>query len=176
MADTGKHVELVPFSPEHDLPLVESWLRQQHVSQWWGDPVKALQEVSQRPRGGGEALIAVDGLPVGYVRWQVPRREELDAAGLHELPDDVVDIDIAVGDAERLGQGIGPAALAIVRDRLAEAGAGTIMLATSVENARAVRAYEKAGFARRRQFVDTDGSSYWLMVFEASSGHGSACS
>jgi aminoglycoside 6'-N-acetyltransferase len=163
----SEHVELIPFAPERDLDLLRSWLRQAHVSRWWGDPEEALKDASARPHGGGDALIAVGGVPVGYVRWQVPTREELDAAGLQEVPDDVIDIDMAVGEEAWIGRGIGPAALAILRDRLTRAGAKMVVLATSVENERAVRAYEKAAFTRRRQFVDTDGDTYWLMVFEA---------
>ena len=170
MVGRAAHVQLTPFVPDRDTPLLASWLRRPHVSRWWGDPRKALEDVSRPPARGGEALIAVDGVPVGYVRWQVPTREELDAAGLHELPDDVVDIDVAIGEADLLGRGIGPRALSILRDRLARDGVSIIMLATSVDNARAVRAYEKAGFVRRRQFVDNDGGSYWLMVSEVTSG------
>lgn len=167
-AMTGKrgHVELIPFSPERDLPLLGSWLQQPHVSRWWGDPAETLKEVSERPRGGGDALIAAGGVPVGYVRWQVPARKELDAAGLFEVPDEVVDIDIAIGEAKQLDRGIGSAALVILRERLTRAGVTMVMLATAVRNERAVRAYEKAGFTRRRQFVDTDGGTYVLMAFE----------
>jgi len=43
--------------------------------------------------------------------------EELDAAGLHEVPDDAIDIDIAIGEEELLGKGIGSRALSILRDR-----------------------------------------------------------
>jgi len=170
MPGKAAHVQLTPFVPNRDTPLLESWLRRPHVSRWWGDPLKALEEASRPPAGGDEALIAVDGVPVGYVRWQVPAREELDAAGLHELSDDIVDIDIAIGEADLLGRGIGSRVLSILRDRLTRDGGSTVMLATSVDNARAVRAYEKAGFVRRRQFVDTDGGSYWLMVSDATPG------
>ena len=170
MPGRAADVQLTPFVPDRDTPLLESWLRRPHVSRWWGDPLKALEEASRPPAGGGEALIAVDGVAVGYVRWQVPAREELDAAGLNDLPDEVIDIDIAIGEAVLLGRGIGPRALSMLRARLARDGASTVMLATSVDNARAVRAYEKAGFVRRRQFVDTDGGSYWLMVSDATPG------
>ena len=167
MPDRAAHVQLTPFVPDRDSGLLESWLRRPHVSRWWGDPLKALEEASRPPAGGGEALIDVDGVPVGYVRWQVPVREELDAAGLSELPDDVIDIDIAIGEADLLGRGIGSRVLSTLRARLTRDGASTVILATSVENARAVRAFEKAGFVRRRQFVDTDGGQYWLMVSDA---------
>jgi len=171
MAGSGAYnVELVAYCPERHSGLVASWLRQPHVSRWWGDPEKVAQELSLPPSGGGEALIATDGVPVGYVRWQVPARKELDAAGLHEVPDDVVDIDIAIGEVDHLGHGIGSRALAMLRERLVKDGAVMVMLATSVDNTRAVRAYEKAGFSRRREFIDTDGGEYWLLVFEARPG------
>lgn len=159
-------VELTPFVPERDLALLESWLARPHVSRWWGDPQATLRELSRPPAGGGEAMISVDGERAGYVRWQVPGRGELDAAGLHEVPDDAIDIDIAIGDRDLLGRGIGVQALTVLRDRLIGDGATTIMLATSVDNLRAIRAYEKAGFVRRRRFIDSDGGSYWLMTAE----------
>jgi aminoglycoside 6'-N-acetyltransferase len=163
-------VQLTQFVLERDFALLESWLTRPHVARWWGDPAKALQDVSQPPAGGGEALISVDGAPVGYVRWQVPLRRELDAAGLHEVPDDAIDIDIAIGEGDLLGKDIGSRALSILRERLLREGVTTVMLATSVDNTRAIHAYQRAGFVRRRRFVDTDGGSYWLMVSEATPG------
>lgn len=166
----GHRVGLADFLPERHGDLLGSWLRRPHVSRWRGDPDKALLEVATPPNEGGEALITVDGRPVGYLRWQVPDRAELDAAGLHEVPPDAVDIDIAVGETAWLGRGVGPQALMLLVDRLVAEGASTIMLATSTTNVRAVRAYETAGFIRRRQFVDTDGGTYWLLTIEARPG------
>jgi ribosomal protein S18 acetylase RimI-like enzyme len=160
-------VELAPFVPSRDAPLLETWLRRPHVSRWWGDPAQASAEAAEPRAGGGEALIVADGVPAGYVRWQVPSREELDAAGLHDVPGDAVDIDIAIGEASLLDRGVGSRALTALRERLFRDGAPTVMLATSVDNARAVRSYEKAGFTRRRRFVDTDGETYWLMAADA---------
>ena len=55
-------------------------------------------------------------------------------------------------------------------ERLVASGTTTIMLAASAEDLQAIRAYEKAGFQRRRQFIDTDGGKYWLMTIEARAG------
>jgi aminoglycoside 6'-N-acetyltransferase len=159
-------VELAPFDRDRHGPLLETWLRRPHVARWWGDPDEVAAEAAEPPTGEGEALILAGGVAVGYVRWQVPARDELDAAGLQDVPADAVDVDIAIGEAGLLDRGVGSQALTILRERLARDGAPTIMLATSVENARAVRSYEKAGFVRRRRFVDTDGGTYWLMVAE----------
>jgi hypothetical protein len=67
--------------------------------------------VLERPVGGDDALIAFDGTPVGYVRWQLAPRSELEAAGIAEVPDGAIDIDIAIGEEAFVGRGIGPAAL-----------------------------------------------------------------
>jgi aminoglycoside 6'-N-acetyltransferase len=97
-------------------------------------------------------------------------RRELDAAGLHEVPDDAIDIDIAIGEGDLLGRGIGSRALSILREHLVREGVTTVMFATSVDNTRAIQAYERAGFVRQRQFIDTDGASYWLMLSSAAPG------
>jgi len=168
---SGHRVELSPYISERHSSLLRSWLRQPHVSKWWGDPEKAILEVSEPPNAGGEALIFADGLPVGYLRWQVPDREDLDAAGLRDIPLDAIDIDVAIGEPDWLGRGVGSRALVLIVERLVAGGATTIMLATSVENLQAICAYEKAGFQRRRQFIDTDGGTYWLMTIEERPGY-----
>jgi aminoglycoside 6'-N-acetyltransferase len=161
-------VRLDPFDPDRDRELVAGWLRAPHVARWWGDPDKALREIVQRPAGGGDALIVADDVPVGYVRWQTPTRAELDEAGLHEIPGDAVDIDIAIGDEGYVGRGVGPRALRRLVDRLLGQGrAPMVILATEVENTAAVRAYEKAGFRRRRRFDDPECGPCWLLVFGA---------
>ena len=101
-------VELLPFDPAKHAALVAQWLRQPHVSRWGGDPEDQLAAVLERPLGGGDALIAVDGAPVGYVRWQVVLRRELEAAGITDVPDGSIDIDIAIGDERFVGHGVGP--------------------------------------------------------------------
>jgi ribosomal protein S18 acetylase RimI-like enzyme len=166
-------VRLVPFDPAHDAGLVSTWLHAPHVSRWWGDPEKALAEILDRPSDGGDALIVAGGARVGYIRWQTPRRPELDAAGLHEVPDGAVDIDIAIGEREFVGLGIGPRALRqLVEGLIQDRGVPIpmIMLATSHENEAAVRAYEKAGFVRRCRFDDPECGDCWLLVLEVPPG------
>jgi hypothetical protein len=78
--------------------------------------------VLERPVVGDDALIAFDGTPVGYVRWQLAPRSELEAAGIAEVPDGAIDIDIAIGEEAFVGRGIGPAALLYWRVRGAGGG------------------------------------------------------
>jgi aminoglycoside 6'-N-acetyltransferase len=167
MAGTVDSVLLKPFDPERDVELVAAWLRAPHVARWWGNPDQQLREVLERPDRGGDALILADAVPVGYVRWQRPSRADLDAAGLQEVPAEAMDIDIAIGESDYVGRGVGPRALRQLVEKLAvDKGIPLIMLATSVENVVAVRAYEKAGFQRQCTFDDPECGPCWLLSIE----------
>ncbi len=54
-------------------------------------------------------LVMADGVPVGFLCWQRPSRDELEAAALADL----VDIDILIAEVDALDRGIGPAALVL---------------------------------------------------------------
>jgi aminoglycoside 6'-N-acetyltransferase len=159
-------VELEPFDPGRHRTLLERWLREPHVARWWGEPERTLEELTARPEGGGEALITCGGRPLGYLRWQVPSNEELEAAGLlGDVPADTIDIDIAIGEPELVGRGIGSTALHLLAERLkGEGRARMLMLCTSTMNLQAVRAFDRAGFERVRTFQDPEHGEMWLMM------------
>lgn len=163
-------VELLAFDPSSDSGLLAEWLRKPHVSRWWGDPDAQLRAVLERPVGGDDALIAVDGTPVGYVRWQLVPRSELEAAGIVEVPDGAVDIDIAIGDETFVGRGIGPAALTRVVARIVESSRPPmIIMGTAIANGSALTAFAKAGFRPMRQFEDPEYGRFWLLRHTAGS-------
>jgi len=163
-----KEVRLEEFDPDRDIDQVAAWVQAPHVARWWGDPKTQLAAVRKRPaEGGGDALIVADGVPVGYIRWERAPREELEAAGLGELPEGAVDIDIAIGEADYIGLGIGSRVLTQVAERLgSDATIPMIMIATSVENTLAIGAYEKAGFRRMSTFEDPEYGLMWLFEWE----------
>jgi aminoglycoside 6'-N-acetyltransferase len=132
------------------------WLAQPHVAKWWGDAARAMEHARQcAPES--HALIVADGAPVGYLCWQEPPKEELEAAGLTDLPRGLVDIDILIGEADLLGQGIGSRALEILLARLrAEPAVAFAGLGTSASNTNAIRCYAKAGFRLFREFQDPE--------------------
>ncbi|MFH1763734.1 MAG: GNAT family N-acetyltransferase [Gemmatimonadota bacterium] len=138
-------VQLIPFLAPRDLPLLRAWLDRPHVTRWWGDPEEALAHASQHPPAM-HGIIALDGEPIGYVCWQSPSAEEIATAGLSALPPDHIDVDIFIGEEDCIGRGIGPQVLFMVLERLECAGVSSVGLATDVDNQRARRAYEKAGF------------------------------
>ena len=159
-------VRLDTFDPTLHSERLLVWLCRPHVARWWGDPQQNLQHAAQLAPET-HALIIADGTPVGYLCWQRPSQHELEAADLIDLPEDLMDIDILIGEPELVGQGIGPQALGLLLARLREdpllrfAGLGT-----SVSNVRAIRAFEKAGFRFFREFQDPESGPCRYVVAE----------
>lgn len=158
----GSDVALASFDLRRDRELVTRWLDHPQVARWWGEPRRALAELLEHD-ADTVALIVVDGRSVGLLCWQVPTWEELRAAGLDDLPPDLVDVDIMIGEAEALGRGIGPAALERLFARLRDEGVRTVGLATARVNTRSLRACEKAGLQPYRDFVE-GGECYRYLV------------
>ena len=159
-------VRLGNFDPKLDSQRLRDWLRRAHVARWWGDPQQQLENLLRCSRET-QAVIVADGAPVGYLCWQRPPQDELEAAGLTDLPEDLVDIDILIGESEVVGQGVGPRALGLLLDRLREDPLTSFAgLATSVSNERAIRAFEKAGFRLFREFQDPESGPCRYMVVE----------
>jgi aminoglycoside 6'-N-acetyltransferase len=78
--------------------------------------------------------------------------------GLASLAGDHMDIDILIGEDAYLGRGVGPVALQLIVDLLASQGVSSTGLGTDPENARACRAFRKAGFQQRAEFQEAQRS------------------
>jgi aminoglycoside 6'-N-acetyltransferase len=159
-----REVRLETFDPELHSQRLRDWLHRPHVARWWGDPQLALEN-SLRCSPESQAVIVADGAPVGYLCWQTPPQSELATAGLADLPEDLVDIDVLIGEPEFLDRGVGPRSLGLLLDRLRTDPVVTVAgVGTSVSNERAIRAFEKAGFRLFREFQDPEFGSCWYMV------------
>lgn len=146
-------VSFEPMTARH-LPIMAGWLRQPHVREWWGDPDEELQKVRDMIEGRDTTrpfAILFDGETVGYIQvwytddWRDP--ETLAAEPwVALLPKGVVGVDLTIGVAELVSRGVGSAALSRFVAMLRAEGCETIIIDPDPANARAVRAYEKAGF------------------------------
>ncbi|WP_111642824.1 GNAT family N-acetyltransferase [Marinimicrobium alkaliphilum] len=144
-------IELITYDPDRHYQLVANWMRQPEVARWWGNPQDNLFMLRGQPKDQC-ALICNEGTPVGYLSWQQPSESELRDAGLEDLPLDMVDVDIMIGDTSTLGKGVGPKALAQLFRHLAEQGVPRAGIVGAVDNLRAMRAYAKAGLVPFRDF------------------------
>lgn len=151
-------VTLRPFDAEHDVARVAAWLEEPDARRWWGDPVAAIGEILDRDPGTA-AVIAWGGRPVGVLCWQVPTRDELADAGLADLPADMVDVDVLVGETDARGHGVAPEALRQLCERLRERGVRLVGMGAAKANEPALVAYVRAGFEPYRDFEE-DGEGY----------------
>lgn len=131
---------------DEDLALLESWLRQPHVSEWWGDPDQGLAEIRQAMDDVGvePLIVELDGRPVAYLQSYDPHLE--DDHPYADQPFGTLGIDISIGDVELVGKGHGTAIVRQFCRQLFLEGAPRIVIDPHPDNARAIRAYEKVGF------------------------------
>lgn len=148
-------VGLSIFNPKADLPIVEKWLKEPHIARWWGDDPSESIDAIRNHDTSASALIMVDSTPIGYLCWQIPTAKELADAGLADLPSDLIDIDIMIGEPTALGHGYGPKALSQLLSKLGDEGFQIVGIATAESNKRANKAFEKAGFRLFRAFTES---------------------
>jgi RimJ/RimL family protein N-acetyltransferase len=149
-----------------DLPLIAQWLHADHVRSTWGDPCANLRLLNEPPADGNwRAIVEADGRKVGVVLWQYPTRQELDVAGLTDIPTSVIDIDIMIGEFDALGWGLGPEAIGLVAEvALSDPTVPFVMACARLDNLASQRAFAKAGFRKDREFDDVPNGLHVLMV------------
>ena len=148
-----------------DLPLVLHWLRQPHVVQWWGDPSEQDDLVSgdlDEP-AMDQFIVATGNRDFAYLQCY-----DLTAwnSGFGEHPRGTRGIDQFIGEPDMVDRGHGSAFIHAFIARVLASGAPRVITDPDPDNKRAVRAYEKAGFARAH-LVDTPDGTALLMVHDA---------
>ena len=148
-----------------DLPLVKRWLAMPHVTQWWGDADEQFELVSgdlSHP-AMDQFIVSSDGRPFAYLQCY-----DLTAwnAGFGAQPLGARGIDQFIGEPDMVDRGHGSSLIRAFTDGLLAAGTPRLVTDPDPTNARAVRAYEKAGFHRDRM-VDTPDGPALLMVRNA---------
>ena len=149
-----------------DLPLVKRWLAAPHVVQWWGNTYEQFELV----RGDLEVeamdqyVVTTNDRPFGYLQCYDPMVWPDNGLGAH--PAGTRGIDQFIGESEMLERGHGSAFIRIFIERLLKAGSPRVITDPDPNNHRAIRAYEKAGFAKDK-LVDTPDGIALLMVRDA---------
>lgn len=148
-----------------DLPLVRRWLAEPHVVQWWGDPAEQYGLVSgdlDEP-AMDQFMISTAGTDFAYLQCYDLTAWE---SGFGEHPRGTLGIDQFIGEPGMIERGHGSAFIRAFADERLRHGAPRIVTDPDPANARAVRAYEKAGF-EKAGMVDTPDGPALLMVRNA---------
>ena len=146
-----------------DLPLVRGWLAMPEVVEWWGDPDEQFELVREDLESVAmdQFIIALDDRPFAYLQCYDPRAWPENGLGSH--PSGTRGIDQFIGDLNMIGHGHGSAFIRQFTDGLLTAGTPRVLTDPDPANARAIRAYERAGFLTEGLVDAPDGLSL-LMV------------
>lgn len=167
---------------EADLSMAAEWIGRPHWQEWWDDPDEAIARIRDKIEGRDTTrpfIFEIDGRPVGYVQYwfvadQRTSEHLTDYPWLALLPDDTVGVDISIGDEADLSKGIGSTVVRMMAQMLWEDGHREIIIDPDAGNARAVRAYEKAGF-RPIEALHGKSGDFLIMRFDPSNtGHGAS--
>lgn len=160
--DQGHRYGFRPVS-EADLAMIAEWLAEPHVAKWWGDvdtEIASIREhldsISVEP-----LIVELDGRPIGYIQSYDPHLE--DDHPYQDQPFGTLGIDLSIGIPELVGIGHGSAIVRQFVDELFVEGALRVIIDPDPANARAIRAYEKAGFTA----FDTRNSIYGPAILMA---------
>jgi aminoglycoside 6'-N-acetyltransferase len=149
-----------------DMALIRVWLRGPEVSRWWGDPIEqaAMLEGDLIEPDMAMRIVSFNAKPFAYAQdYPVDRWPQPHFAG---LPHGSRAIDSFIGESGMIGCGHGSVYLRLLAARLRAEGAPVVAMDPAVDNLRARRAYERAGFVGDK-IVQTNAGPAVLMIFES---------
>lgn len=135
-----------------DLPRLHEWVQTAPVRQWWieadGEPSARMGAEDLAAPDVAMWIVSLDGRPFAFLQDYDPHAE----AGHHfaHLPPGSRGIDQFIGEPDLIGCGHGTAFIKARLAALAAQGVPAVGTDPHPDNARAIRAYEKAGFVAKR--------------------------
>ncbi|MEQ1877925.1 MAG: GNAT family N-acetyltransferase [Bdellovibrionia bacterium] len=157
-----------------DYELLHTWLNSPHVKEWWtGDTSLNAVKTDFNEKLAGDTvypyIVELDGKPIGYIQ-----RYDANKAGEGWWPDEpegTWGIDQFIGVETLLDQGIGAALIREFTAKMFKGGEATRIIADPrPDNARAIRAYEKAGFRAVKEITTPDGKALLMELLKKPEG------
>jgi RimJ/RimL family protein N-acetyltransferase len=154
-----------------DLALMHDWLQRPHVRTWWSgrdtfDEVVAHYLPAIEGRKPTDLyLIMLGKRAVGFIQTYLLDNDP-EFASRVDVGDNVAGVDLFLAEEELTGRGLGSEALrAFVGEVVFARPETTACIADpDVRNSASIRAFEKAGFRRVRDFFDpSDGETHALV-------------
>jgi RimJ/RimL family protein N-acetyltransferase len=146
-------IRFVPLAAG-DLAQICDWLRRPHVERWWPGEAETEEQVVAHYLPAIEGrdptdnyLIVVDDRPIGMIQtYLVSDYPEWDSS--LGLGAGVAGVDLFIGEEDAVGRGLGTEILRAFVSEVVFARETTHAVVAGVEpeNARSLRAFEKAGF------------------------------
>lgn len=145
----------ISFRPleRSDFPRLASWLSAPHVARWWNEADDlASVEAKYGPRVDGQEpthtfVVECADRPIGWAQWYLWADYPQHARRIG-APDASAGIDLAIGEADFMGIGLGPLIIRafVTRFVFANPGVSAVLSDPDERNVRSLRAFAKAGF------------------------------
>ena len=159
------------FDPltEGHLDTFRNWLRQDHVKRFWQEPEdpvefreKFLSKLSTR--GVRSFIFSKDQTPVGYIQYY--EASKIGGGWWESEPPGTYGIDLLIGSADHLGSRLGSVVIKEFIDflRAEEDDVASVIIDPDPGNSRAIRSFEKAGFAREKEIVTPNGPALLMRL------------
>jgi aminoglycoside 6'-N-acetyltransferase len=137
-----------------DFPLLQRWLSEPHVDAWWHQTLDLHGlEDKYGPRidrtEPTHVYVIAHGLrPIGWIQWYLWSDYPDHAAQLGAGPQ-TAGMDLAIGEPEMIGSGLGPIVIRAFIQRFIRADRSVSSVITDIDerNTRSLRAFEKVGFS-----------------------------
>ena len=146
---------------EEDFPLLRRWLSEPHMAEWWGEPEEEMQSFAEAitSRSTKPMIVSFEDKPIAYFQTYDIHLE--DDHPYRDQPEGTLGIDLSIGPCDFIGKGHGSAMLRQFVEALS-ASVPRVVIDPHPDNARAIRAYGKAGF-RHLDTRDTPFGLSYLM-------------
>lgn len=154
-----------------DLILIFKWLNKSHVKQWWDQDItytyKIIKEKYSSYIAGYKLedgikkpilafIIYLDVKPIGYIQIY-NAYDFVSTKPLESLPKSLGKLDFYIGEEEYLRRGIGAEILKVFDYQNFD----YIMVDPDINNIAAIKTYEKAGFKKIAEHLDTN--EVWMI-------------